>query len=313
MGPNNTEAVRVSVVTPLLNQAAFVEETIDSVKSQDYPWLEHIVVDGGSTDGSLEILADHGDHLTWISESDAGQAAAINKGFGMASGEILCWLNADDLLAPGAIRSVVSFFRQHPDASLVYGDAEAIDVSGRSYGRRVNVGPGSLRELVEERDFIVQPAAFWRASLWRQVGPLDENLRYVFDYEFWMRVAAISELHYLPEVLARERLHSQAKTFEGGDRRTRELEQIAARHGGDGIPRAFRAEAGAGHILKGLREWTRGRWRLGAAAIRRGVRLSDSLPKLTVFVGTTVLLGPGRVARARLWSNRWKSRFATRR
>lgn len=309
MGFSGFNGVSVSVVTPLLNQASFVEETIESVKSQGYPALEHIVIDGGSKDGSLEILARHDDDLTWISESDDGQAAAINKGFEMATGDILCWLNADDLLAPGAVQRVVSLFQERPSAAFVYGDAEAIDARGRSYGRRVNVGPGSRRELVEDRDFVVQPAAFWRSRLWDEVGPLDERLRYVFDYELWMRIAARCELHYVPFVLARERLHSEAKTFEGGIRRAQELEEIATRHGGEGVPRAFRAEAGAGYLMSGLRGWTRARWRNGSADIRRGLKVSDSLIKTTVFMATTLLLGPGRVARARLWSNLVKSRF----
>ncbi len=117
----------VTIVTPSFNQAGFIEETIQSVIAQDYQPIEHLVIDGGSTDGTLELLRKYQDHLSWVSEPDRGQTDAINKGFRRAHGAILCWLNADDVLMPGAISTVASYFESHPQVSFVYGDVLAID------------------------------------------------------------------------------------------------------------------------------------------------------------------------------------------
>ncbi len=241
----------VSIITPSYNQARFIEQAIQSVLSQDYPALEYIVIDGGSTDGTRAILESYGDRVRWISEPDNGQANAINKGFALARGDILAWINADDFYAPGAIRTVVAYFQAHPDVSLLYGDVIAIDEAGKVYGRRKNVRPTTREILIHEDDPIVQPGAFWRADLWRRVGELDDRLHYTMDYDFWIRAAEQHTLTYLPVALAYERLHAQAKTATGSIKRLEEIEQLVYRYGGTTLPRKFHAEAAAVYVLAG--------------------------------------------------------------
>lgn len=152
--------------------------------AQNYPKPEYIVIDGGSTDGTLAILRRYEGRLTWLSEADQGQAHAINKGFKMVTGDIIGWLNADDELTPDALAVVADFFSRHPEAHFVYGEALTINARGCSYGRRGNVKPAQFAELAAVGDFIVQPAAFWRASLLAEVGYLDKSLHYCLDYEY---------------------------------------------------------------------------------------------------------------------------------
>src|SRR5262245_57011017 len=142
-----TDQLKISVVTPSFNQAQFIESTLQSVLNQHYPRLEYIVIDGGSTDGTLAILKKYEADLQWLSEPDHGQAEAINKGFKKASGDIICWLNADDEFMPGALSTVAAYFQTHAEAQFVYGDAETIDDKGRTYGRRGNVKATDFAEL----------------------------------------------------------------------------------------------------------------------------------------------------------------------
>ncbi len=153
----------ITVVTPSYNHERFIEATIQSVLTQDYAPIEYIVMDGGSTDGTLDILRKYEDRLTWVSERDKGQGDAINKGFRRATGDIWCWLNSDDLFTPGALKTVAEFFQSHPDASFVYGDAEAITLDGTPAGIRTHIRPTDFDFLLNGGDPIVQPAAFWRA------------------------------------------------------------------------------------------------------------------------------------------------------
>ncbi len=252
--------LKISVVTPALNQEQFIERTIQSVLTQNYPLLEYLIIDGGSIDGTLDILKRYEAELTWISEADRGQAEAINKGFKKASGDIVCWLNADDELMPRALPVVAAYFGQHPEAMLVYGEAEAIDEAGRSYGRRGNVKPTNFDDLVSQGDFIVQPATFWRASLLAEVGLLDETLRYCLDYDYWLRVAQKYSLHYLAVPLARERFHTHAKTTQATLRRIQEIEAVARRYGNPKIPRRFRAEQTAVYLAEALRQARAAHW-----------------------------------------------------
>lgn len=294
----------VSIITPSYNQAAYIEQTILSVRQQDYPRIEHLVIDGGSTDGTLDILRRYPDRLKWISEQDRGQADAINKGFRLATGDILGWVNSDDLYAPGAIRAVVEHFQQHPDHHFVYGDCEALDETGRSYGIRTHVKPGDWRELVFGLDFIVQPASFWRADVWRTCGELDESLRYTLDYEYWMRVARRYAIHYIPVLLAKERLYAAAKTFSGAVTRIEEIEMVARRHGGDGLPRNYRAEGAANYALRALERARRGDWAAAKADWQRVREIRPPRVKFLRYFGAMALLGPERISDIWLWLNR---------
>lgn len=283
---------RVSIITPSFNQAKYIEETILSVRVQDYPHIEHIVIDGGSTDGTLGILRKYEDKLTWISEPDGGQADAINKGFQRATGDILGWVNSDDLYVPGAIRAVVEHFQAHPEDSFIYGDAEALDESGKSYGIRTHVKQGGWKELVGELDFIVQPASFWRAEVWRQCGELDEALHYTLDYEYWMRAANQFPPRYIPVLLAKERLYAAAKTFSGAVTRMEEIEMVARRHGGDGLPYNYRAEAAANYALRGFKRLAGREWAGAKADLKRTVDIRPPLLKFAKYFGAMALLGP---------------------
>jgi glycosyltransferase involved in cell wall biosynthesis len=206
----------VSIITPSFNQGQFLEATICSVLEQDYTPLEYIVIDGGSTDNSSQIIEGYASRLAyWESQTDRGQAHAINKGLQRARGDILGWLNSDDLLLPGIVSRVVRVFAQHPQVDVVYGRLERIDASGRLLPTpllpkdRVDFG---LSEVLGEC-VVNQPGSFWRRSVMGEVGLLDEQLHYSLDYEYWIRLAlAGANFMHLPDVVARFRLSSGSKT-----------------------------------------------------------------------------------------------------
>jgi glycosyltransferase involved in cell wall biosynthesis len=224
--------MRVSIVTPSYNQAQFLEQTIRSVLEQDYPDLEYIIVDGKSSDGSLDLIRKYSDKLSWwVSEPDRGQTDALNKGFSHATGELLAWLNSDDTYVPGAIREAVEFFKANPNAALIYGDANYIDESGRVVGR-FPAAQTDYRLLRRGYVHIPQQASFFRADLWRQVGPLDPSFFFAMDYDLWVRLAARSPLVYHPRVWANFRLHGDSKTLAADDRCWPEMIRVHRRDGG---------------------------------------------------------------------------------
>ena len=200
----------VSIITPSYNQAEYLEFTIQSVLAQKYPNLEYIIVDGGSTDGSVEIIQKYADQLSWwVSESDDGQADAINKGFRRASGEVVAWLNSDDLYLPGAIHEAVSALQADPDLGMVFGDALTIDPLGKPINQLV-FGNWGLTELMRFR-IICQPAVFMRRPVLMQAGGLDENFHYMLDHHLWLRIASNSQIKYIPKIWAAARHHPEAK------------------------------------------------------------------------------------------------------
>jgi glycosyltransferase involved in cell wall biosynthesis len=223
----------VSIVTPSFNQARFLPATLESVLNQSYPNIEYIVIDGGSTDGSVAVIEDYADRLAyWVTEPDKGQTEAINKGFARARGEILAWLNSDDTYEPNAVAQAVEKFQQTPDIGMVYGEANFID----EYGQKIGRFPAAQTDYERLRRgyvHIPQQAAFWRADLWRQVGPLDESLYFAMDYDLWLRLAKISWIKYYPnQVWANFRLHGESKTIAEDDRCWMEMVQIHQRDGG---------------------------------------------------------------------------------
>lgn len=222
----------VSIVTPSYNQARFLEKTILSVLEQDYPEIEYFIMDGGSTDGSPAIIQKYASRLAgWVSEKDKGQTDAINQGFARAQGEILAWLNSDDTYSPGAVREAVEYLQAHPDAGMVYGDANYIDETGQVIGR-FPAAQTDYRRLRQGYVHIPQQAAFFRADLWRKVGPLDASFYFAMDFDLWVRLAAEAPLHYFPRLWANFRLHSQAKTIAADDRCWPEMLRVHYRMGG---------------------------------------------------------------------------------
>ena len=203
---------RISIVTPSYNQGTFLEETIRSVLLQGYPDLEYIIIDGTSSDESVEIIRKYDPWITfWVSEPDAGQTDAINKGIRKTSGEVLAWLNSDDVYCPEALREIGKYFIASPHIDLLYGDCEMIDGSGRLFDR-FNVRSGDAVQLLEE-NFIAQPSAFCTRKAWEKAGGLDENLHYVMDYDLWLRifVGGMTSV-YVPTVLSRFRYHAVSKS-----------------------------------------------------------------------------------------------------
>ena len=202
----------VSVVTPSFNSARFIRETIESVQMQDYPYIEHIVIDGGSTDGTVQILQEY-PHLVWVSEPDDGQSDALNKGFRRAQGEIIGWLNADDTYEPNAISTVVNFLMENEQVDLIYSDARVIDENGEQIGI-TKAQPFDLKLLLIS-NYVNQPTVFMRRAVIEKLGGVNQGLHFVMDRELWLRAGLHFEMRYLPEkIIATFRLIPGTKSYE---------------------------------------------------------------------------------------------------
>jgi glycosyltransferase involved in cell wall biosynthesis len=220
-------------VTPSFNQGEFIRATIESVLAQDYPRVEYIVMDGGSTDHTAAIAAEYGSRLRWISEKDRGQSHAINKGFAMAKGEIVAWLNSDDLLLPGAVtRAVNAFAAAPPHIGAIYGEGHLMDREGRITGRFPATEPFNLWKLVYLSDYILQQSTFFRRAAVAQAGWLDEDLHYTMDWDLLIRLGKRFGLHYVPEYFGVLREYPEAKSFAGGRLRIQEIRRVLERHTG---------------------------------------------------------------------------------
>lgn len=230
--PGDARQLRVSVITPSFNQARFLRQTIESVLAQSYSEIDYLVVDGGSTDGSIDVLRSFGDRVRWISEADRGQSDAIARGFARTRGEILCWINSDDTLAAGAVQKAVAAFRTHPAAGLIYGNGLMLDKAGNVTGPFPWVEPFDLWRLVYFSDYILQPAAFFRRSCYEAVGGVNIGLRFAMDWDLWIRLAGIADVVYLQETLGCSRVWSETKTATGRWRRIAELARLARTHTG---------------------------------------------------------------------------------
>lgn len=202
----------VSIVTPSFKQADYLELTLRSVLEQDYPHIQYLVADGGSPDGSVEIIQRYAQRLAWwVSEPDRGQADAVNKCLARAQGEIIGWVNSDDLLLPGAVSAVVQVFASHPEASMVFGDVVSIDEHGETINL-MRYGAWGLDELMTFH-IIGQPGVFFRRSALEQAGGLDLDYHFLLDHQLWLRLAQTGEMHYLPQSLAAARFHAAAKNI----------------------------------------------------------------------------------------------------
>jgi len=200
----------VSIITPSYNQAEFLENTIQSVFAQDYPAIEYLIVDGGSTDGSVDIIRKFQSDLAWwVSEADEGQASAINKGMAKAKGEIVAWLNSDDLYLPGAVGEAVASFNRNPQAPMVFGNAITIDAEG--FPLKELIFPDwKLEDLIGFR-IICQPAVFMQRTVYQQVHGLDLNYHFMLDYQLWIRIASLGPIQHEDSFWAAARHHGAAK------------------------------------------------------------------------------------------------------
>jgi glycosyltransferase involved in cell wall biosynthesis len=220
----------VSVVTPSLNQGRYLREALDSVRAQTYPSVEHIVVDGGSTDETLEILAGY-DQVSWISEPDRGQSDALNKGFDRATGEIFGWLNADDAYEPDAVAQGVTAL-QESGAGLVYADVMRVNDDGVDPRRIRSRAQWNLWTEVNEGCGIYSPSVFFTREAFLAVGGLDESLHLTMDYDLWLRIGRRFGAHHVDAVWSMQRIHGDAKTIRQYDDFWPERLAVSRRHGG---------------------------------------------------------------------------------
>lgn len=216
----------VTIVTPSFNQGHFITATIESVLSQDYPRIEYIVMDGGSTDSTADAVRPYLDRLTFISEKDRGQTHAINKGLLLAKGEVVAYLNSDDTLLPGAVTRAVAALDRHPDAGAIYGDGFQIDYHGKVKQQFPFTEPFNLWKLTFVLDYILQQSVFFRRACLQEIGWFNEKLHFGMDWDILVRLGKRYGLAYVPETLGCLREYEEAKSFAGGARRFAELARL---------------------------------------------------------------------------------------
>ncbi len=224
----------VSVVTPTLNQAQYLEATLRSVRRQSHPEIEHIVIDGGSTDGTLELLrqSPEAGPMRWVSGPDEGMYDAINKGLALAQGDVLAYLNSDDAYFPWAVETAMRVFDRRPEVEVVFGDGMKVDEP--SGVQRLRLFPPFDAISLANYESIMQPAVFWRRSLFERIGGFDSTLRFVADLDYWLRAAAAgARIEHVNEVIAIERIHEARLSSAQKDRMADEDRAMRARHAGD--------------------------------------------------------------------------------
>lgn len=221
----------VSIVVPSFQQAKYLQTAIDSILAQDYSPLEVLVMDGGSSDGSKEILESYGDRIWFRSGPDGGQCDAINDGFRRSRGEIVAWLNSDDFYYPGAITHAVEVLTKNPAVALVYGEGNLVTEDGSVMWRFPETVPFDLWRLANHSDYILQPTVFFRREKLFNCGLLAEDLNWGLDWELWIRIGKRYPFAYTDRVLAASRIYSGTKTATGGYRRLREIHRILQGHG----------------------------------------------------------------------------------
>jgi glycosyltransferase involved in cell wall biosynthesis len=241
----------VSIVTPSFNQAQFLEATIQSVRAQDYARVEYIIIDGASSDGSIDIIRKHEDHLaSWTSERDNGQTSAIIKGFERSTGQILAWLNSDDLLAPSAVRIAVDALRRAPDIGGVYGDRLHIDARSNVIG--INRMPAFYPAMFKRNITLPQETVFFRRSVYEAVGGLDATLRFSLDFDLWVRMSAAAGFRHIPAFLGSFREHVTSKSIAFHTHGNRDGDRYVEEHG-----RVFRGHFGRALPTPAMTKWYR--------------------------------------------------------
>lgn len=207
---------KISIITPSFNQGHFIKETIESVLNQNYPNLEYIVMDGGSTDNTVEILKSYKNKIDWVSKKDNGQTDAINTGLKKSTGEIVAYLNSDDVMLPNTLRTVAETFMSEPNTMWLTGDYFIIDANGNimqsfvaNYKKFLRKYPN--KTVLSIANFIIQPSTFWRRSLTDEIGLFREELNYVMDFEYWMRTIERYPIKVLPNHFSLFRIHGNSK------------------------------------------------------------------------------------------------------
>ena len=226
---------KISVVTPSYNQGAFLESTIRSVVEQDYPNLEYIIVDGGSEDESVDIIRQYAGNLAhWVSEPDRGQSHAINKGFERADGELLAWLNSDDMLESGALKIIAETYRNKPDAGAFVGHGTKINRRDQvEYYKKPNdLSFEGMCQWMDGKNFM-QPSCFFTRAAWKAAGPLDENIHIALDVDLWLRMVKQFQFVPIDTLLSRARIHDDAKTTALKNLMVVDCALVIIRHGGE--------------------------------------------------------------------------------
>jgi len=251
---------RITVVTPSFNQAQFLSTTLRSVLGQNYPNLEYIVMDGGSTDGSAEVIRAHAGALThWESARDAGQADALNRGFARATGDILCWLNSDDFHLPETLWRVAALLRERlQEPRIIYGQCLTFEDDGAKTG----VAPAYTHDAERLRrcDYLTQPSTFWTAAAWGAVGPLNAALHFAFDWEWFLRALPVCHFETVAPVLSAYRRHAAHKSGTGGETRRDEIEAVMQAHSSAETLAMFRWLRAHLELWPALRQWRSYRW-----------------------------------------------------
>lgn len=211
-----TDLPKITIITPSYNQGHYIEETIQSVVNQEYPNLEYIVMDGGSTDNTVEILKRYDGDIKWFSEKDNGQSDALNKGLRMATGDIVAFINSDDYYEPNSLLTIGHLFTKSPKVDWVTGRCHNIDQSGKKIRRFIGLYKDFWLNLKSYKvllvlNYISQPATFWRKEVLEKIGFFDEGLHYSMDYDYWLRVGKEYRLHFVNKYLANFRIHPTSK------------------------------------------------------------------------------------------------------
>ena len=253
----------VTVVTPAYNQADFLRDTIESVLSQDYPNIEYVVLDDGSTDHTRKILEEYGDQFYWETQKNIGQTATINKGWAMTSGEIITWLNSDDTFLPNAVREAVAYFDEHPETGIVFGDSMFTDPAGKYLERSAPQPPFEYKSfLINCNNTVAQPSTYIRRAVIEAVGELDPRFFYAMDWDLWIRAGLKFRIDYVNALWSTYRLHSESKTVAHAIKAAPELEYMYQKFfSRDDLPgeiRSYKSEAmmnmafrSAGYYLNG--------------------------------------------------------------
>jgi len=230
---------KISVITPSYNQGIYIEETIQSVLNQNYPNLEYIIIDGGSSDSTVEIIKKYESKIDfWVSEKDKGQADAINRGFAKATGDILCWLNSDDYFFPETLKYVASQLNIEKK-EILFGEVDHIFEPDKAV-KHSNVKNKYENYNLELYDYIIQPGSFWTKKVWESTGAVDENLHFVFDWECFLRAKKNNtEFKYSNKVMSMYRVHAAHKTSNGGEKRQKEIEYILKKYSDEKMLKAF--------------------------------------------------------------------------